>query len=88
MLTFCTHVYYHGVDEWASHTDALARAAADCQLPWREMPSPLSSSVSRTVEFGAEDEDVGSVCLGWSGLGDAAGGGQQRDEVQGRESSQ
>lgn len=72
MLTFCTHVYYHGVDEWASHTDALARAAADCQLPWREMPSPLSSSVSRTVEFGAEDEDVGSVCLGWSGppLGD------------------
>ena len=54
------------------HTDALPATLDDAQRPWLEMPSPLSASVSRTVEFGAEDEEVGAVTLGWSGppLGD------------------
>ena len=63
------------LDEWMKHTDALPPSIHHRQLeqrPWRMMPPPLSASVSRTVEFGAEDEEVGSVSLGWSGppLGD------------------
>jgi Zn-dependent M16 (insulinase) family peptidase len=65
------------LDEWASHTDtptapaSTVDAESDLQ-PWRHVPAPLASSVSRTVEFAAEDEDVGSVNIGWSGpaLGD------------------
>jgi len=62
------------LDEWATHTDTLTSlpSSPDTPRPWRDLPAPLASSVSRTVEFGAEDEDVGSVTLGWSGppLGD------------------
>jgi Zn-dependent M16 (insulinase) family peptidase len=67
------------LNEWMAHTDKRppphASANSDgMDLPqaWRHVPAPLSSSVSRTVEFATEDEDVGSVTLGWSGppLGD------------------
>ena len=63
------------LDEWAAHTDTLKEggsAPREVPRPWQTVPAPLASSVSRTVEFAAEDEDVGSVTLGWSGppLGD------------------
>lgn len=58
------------LDEWMMHAKVLD---ADCdstrggQRAWCRVPAALAAPASRTVDFGAEDEAVGSVVLGWSG---------------------
>ena len=58
------------LDEWTMHAKVLK---ADCdatqgsERAWCRVPAALAAPASRTVDFGAEDEAVGSVVLGWSG---------------------